>query len=288
MKFNRKIGLIGAGNMGEAFVGAILRAGISDPSMIFVSDINKERLDILDKCYGIKTIDDNSTLFSECGVVILAVKPQQMDLLLSEIAGQKGYHISDRKIVISIAAGITIKKIENFLYSPLNENSKKKLPIIRVMPNTPALVLSGMSGMSSNRYATADDVKIARTILSAMGKVIEFKEDELDAVTALSGSGPAYVFYLVESMIQAGIYAGLDPNDAAILTLTTLKGALALMEERNESPERLRQQVTSPGGTTEAAFKVLEKNGVKQSIIKAIEAATKRSKELSQPTHKLI
>jgi len=281
MELNRRIGVIGAGNMGEAFVGAILRAGISDPSMIFVSDINKERLDILVKRHGIKTIDDNTALFSECGVVILAVKPQQMDLLLSEIAVQKGYHISDRKVVISIAAGITLKKLEDLLYSPLKENSKKKLPIIRVMPNTPALVLSGMSGMSSNRYATADDVKMAREILSSMGKVIEFKEDELDAVTALSGSGPAYVFYLVESMIQAGINIGLDPDDAAILTLTTLKGALKLMEERNESPERLRQQVTSPGGTTEAAFKVLEKNGVKQSLIEAVKAARRRSKELS-------
>ena len=113
-----------------------------------------------------------------------------------------------------------------------------------------------------------------------MGRVIEFKEEELDAVTALSGSGPAYVFYLIESMIEGGIDAGLDPGDAAILTITTLKGALALIEQQNESPELLRRRVTSPGGTTEAAFKVLENNRVKENIIKAIAAAAKRSKEL--------
>jgi len=136
--------------------------------------------------------------------------------------------------------------------------------------------------MSANRYANAEDVKVARTILEPMGIVIEFKEEDLDAVTALSGSGPAYVFYLVEAMIEGGINAGLDPDDAATLTITTLKGALKLLEELNESPELLRRKVTSPGGTTEAAFKVLENNRVKQKIIQALAAAAARSKELSQ------
>lgn len=268
--------------MGEAFVGAILEAGISDPSMVFARDVNQERLDVLDRRYGIKAMDDSATLFSQCALVILAVKPQQMDALLSEITAGKGYAVPDRKIVISIAAGVTLKKIEGHLYSSLEDTSRRRLPIIRVMPNTPALVLSGMSGMSPNRYATADDVATAQKILEAMGRVIVFEEDDLDAVTALSGSGPAYVFYLAESMIQAGVGAGIDPQDAMTLTITTLRGALALMEERKEPPERLRQQVTSPGGTTQAAFGVLEERGVKQSIIDAIEAARTRSKELSR------
>ncbi len=281
-ELKRKIGFLGGGNMAEAFVGAIIRSNISDPSMIYVSDISEERLDILRKTYGISTMNDNFKVFSECDIVILAVKPQQVVQVLSQIADHEGYKIQDRKLLISIAAGFPIRKIEDLLYSPLDEKTRNKLPIIRVMPNTPALVLAGMSGMSANIHATAEDIHITRTILEAMGRVIEFKEEDLDAVTALSGSGPAYVFYLVESMIEGGIAAGLNPEDASILTMTTLKGALKLMEERNESPELLRQKVTSPGGTTEAAFKVLENNGVKQRIIEAIAAAARRSKDLSQ------
>jgi pyrroline-5-carboxylate reductase len=135
--------------------------------------------------------------------------------------------------------------------------------------------------MSANRHASDDDVQIVRSILEALGKVIEFSEEDLDAVTALSGSGPAYVFYFIESMIEGGICVGLEPKDAVTLTIATLKGAVKLMEELNESPELLRRKVTSPGGTTEAALKVLDKNQVKQSIIEAIAAAAKRSKELS-------
>lgn len=278
---NKKTGFIGAGNMGEAFVGAIIKSNLLSPSMIYVSDINEERLDIFRSNYGISAINDNIKLFSKCDILILAVKPQQIDNVLAEITKQKDYMIPDRKLIISIAAGISLQKIEDLLYTPLDEKSRTKLPIIRVMPNTPALVLSGMSGMSANRYASVEDVNIVRTLLEAMGKVLEFDENDLDAVTALSGSGPAYVFYLIESMIEGGINAGLDPNDAYTLTIATLKGSLALMEELNESPETLRKKVTSPGGTTEAAFKILENNGVKQNIIDAIAAAALRSKELS-------
>lgn len=278
---NKKTGFIGAGNMGEAFVGAIIKSNLLSPSMIYVSDINQERLAIFRSNYGISATNDNIKLFSKCDIIILAVKPQLINKVLTEITKQKDYMIADKKLIISIAAGIPLRKIEDLLYTPLDEKSRTKLPIIRVMPNTPALVLSGMSGMSANRYASVEDVNVARTILKAMGKVIEFNEDDLDAVTALSGSGPAYVFYLIESMIEGGINAGLNPNDAYTLTIATLKGSLALIEELNESPETLRKKVTSPGGTTEAAFKILENNRVKQNIIDAIAAATLRSKELS-------
>jgi pyrroline-5-carboxylate reductase len=280
-KLNKKIGLIGAGNMGEAFAGAIIRSGISEPSMVYISDVSRERLDVLNRAYGVCAMHDNFKLFSECDIVIMAVKPQQMDQLLSHIAAQQEYAIPERKLVISIAAGVPIQKIEDLLYTPLDEKSREKLPIIRVMPNTPALVLAGMSGMSPNRHAAVEEIEAARTILEAMGKVIEFKEKDLDAVTALSGSGPAYVFYLIESMIAGGIKLGLDPDDAETLTLATLKGALKLIEEKKESPEVLRRKVTSPGGTTEAAFKVLEGNRVKERIVEAIAAAAMRSKELS-------
>ena len=281
-KINKKIGFIGSGNMGEAFVGALIQTGIFSSSMIYASDISEKRLDILNKTYGISVMKDNFKLFSECEIVILAVKPQHIYQVLSQISEHEDYQIPNRKIVISIAAGIPLRKIEDLLYNTLDNESRERLPIIRVMPNTPALVLAGMSGMSPNKYAKAEDVETIKIILRAIGKVIEFKEEDLDAVTALSGSGPAYVFYIAEAMIEGGIKVGLDPDKAAVLTLTTIQGALKLMEESNESPEILRQKVTSPGGTTEAAFKILDKNRVKQNIIEAIEAAKRRSKELSR------
>jgi len=281
-KLNRKTGFVGSGNMAEAFIGAVIRAGIIPSSMIYASDVNSERLNMLKKTYGISVTDDNSKVFSMCDIVVLAVKPQQMSDVLSQITSRNEYGIERRKIVISIAAGVPLEKLESFLYAPLEKEKSGKLPIIRVMPNTPALVLAGISGMTPNRNAVPDDISTARTILEAMGKVIEFKEEALDAVTALSGSGPAYVFYLVESMIQGGIDMGLDPYDASILTLTTLKGSVALIEEIGESPELLRRRVTSPGGTTEEAFKVLEKKRVKETIIEAMAAAARRSKELSR------
>ena len=281
-KINKKTGFIGAGNMAEAFIGAVTRAGIIPSTMIYASDVNSERLNMLKKTYGISVMDDNFKIFSMCDIIVLAVKPQQMSDVLSHITSRNEYDIERRKIVISIAAGVTLGKLESFLYAPLEREKSGILPIIRVMPNTPALVLAGISGMTPNRNAVPDDICTTRTILEAMGKVIEFKEEALDAVTALSGSGPAYVFYLVESMIQGGIDMGLDPYDASILTLTTLKGSVALIEEIGESPELLRRRVTSPGGTTEEAFKVLDRKRVKETIIEAMAAAARRSKELSR------
>lgn len=279
---NKKIGLIGCGNMGEAIVGAMVKGHIADPAMIMVSDAVMDRLDHIRSTYHVLTTQDNVDVFLENDVVVLAVKPQQMGPLLSDISRHKSYRIAQRKIVISIAAGISLKTIEKTLYAPLEPAARQRLPLIRVMPNTPALVLAGISGMSPNQYATAEDRKVAQTILKAMGSVIEFDEDDLDAVTALSGSGPAYVFYLVESMIAAGVTIGLEAGDAKTLTLATLKGALALLEQREESPEQLRKQVTSPGGTTEAALEVLGRSKVKESIIDAICAAKDRAKALSE------
>jgi len=281
LKSDKKIGFIGAGNMGEAFAGALIRTEIVSPTMICMSDVSTDRLDMMAKTYGINVTSDNFALFSDCDIAVLAVKPQQMTPVLSEIAGHKDYTVRDRKLVISIAAGFPIRKIENILYPQLNEQQREKLPIIRVMPNTPALVLSGMSGMSPNRHADADDIRITRTLLEAMGKVIEFEEEKLDAVTALSGSGPAYIFYMIEAMTEAGIQTGLGADDAAIMTIATMEGAIRLLKERNESPASLRRKVTSPGGTTEAALKVMENNKFKQCIIDAVAAAARRSKELS-------
>ncbi|MBW1892559.1 MAG: pyrroline-5-carboxylate reductase [Deltaproteobacteria bacterium] len=268
--------------MGEAFAGALIKSDISKPSRIYVSDINMERLNELKSTYGVNTTDNNAELFTKSDVVILAVKPQVIEKGLREIAGNKdNLQLSKRKLVISIAAGIKIKTIESVLYNTIDDSFIKHLPIIRVMPNTPALVLSGISAMCGNRNTIAEDLDIVNEILASMGKVIKVEENEMDAVTALSGSGPAYVFYLAEAMMDAGIALGFDPDTAATLTYTTLKGAVNLLEQQNEPPEVLRRKVTSPGGTTEAALRVLQKNRVKENIIEAIKAAAERSSELS-------
>lgn len=282
IKIEKKIGFLGAGNMSEAFIGALIKAGLFSNESILASDINKERLEFLNKHYNISVTNNNCKLFTKSDIVILAVKPQQMAQVLTEITIQKTYAIPKRKLIISIAAGITIKKIEDILYKPLDEKNRKNLPVIRVMPNTPALVLQGMSGLSPNSFATKAEIDTAMTILKATGKALQFSEKYLDAVTALSGSGPAYVFYMVEAMIQGGIEVGLSPDEASALSLETLKGALALMEELKESPEALRQKVTSPGGTTEAAIRVMENGKVKKIIIRAIAAAAQRSRELGE------
>jgi pyrroline-5-carboxylate reductase len=278
---NKNIGIIGGGNMGEAFAGAMIQTGIFQPSFIIISDIMPDRLKILKKTYGINITQDNFMVFDSCDVLILAVKPQQMDDLLTGISKHPHFAVKKRKLIISIAAGITIGKIEHLLYKSLDDNSRKMLPVIRVMPNTPALVLQGMSGMSSNRHARQEEIDMTRKILEAMGHVIEFDEQHIDAVTALSGSGPAYVFYLIESMIAAGMEMNFNYEDAKMLTLNTIKGSVALMEARSDTAEELRKKVTSPGGTTEAAFKILEKNQVKQTFMQAIIAAANRASELS-------
>jgi pyrroline-5-carboxylate reductase len=260
------IGFIGGGNMAEALIKGTLQSGMKD---IMVSEPRDERRAYLEKTYGIKTTSDNKEICTNCTIIILAVKPQNMDDVTAEISGI----ISSDTLIVSIAAGITLSYLSTRL---------KTSKIIRVMPNTPALVLAGMSGMSANANATPEDLATTRTILGALGKVMAFKEADLDAVTALSGSGPAYVFYFIESMIAGGLAAGLEPEAAETLTLQTLKGALKLLRERKEPPEILRRKVTSPGGTTEAALKVMENHQVKQNIVAAIVAAARRSQELSR------
>ena len=277
---HKSIGFIGAGTMGEAMISALIQAGVIAASAITASDVSPDRLDQLKRSYAINVTDDNFSLFSACDIVIMAVKPHYVGTILSSIAASKDYRIVNRKLVISIAAGIPISKIEKCLYPPLDATSCSHLPIIRVMPNTPSLVMAGMSGMSPNGYATPDDLADAERILKSMGNVIEFKEADLDAVTAVSGSGPAYIFYYIESMIEAGVKSGLSLADTSELVLTTIKGAVKLLEDRGDSPEHLRKLVTTPGGTTEAALKVLETRHFKQSIVDAIAAATTKAREI--------
>ncbi|MBS3809015.1 MAG: pyrroline-5-carboxylate reductase [Desulfobacterales bacterium] len=281
---NQKIGFIGAGNMAEAMIGAILRAGLAAPENIRISDASTKRRDEVQNAYNVSAAADNPEIVISCGIVVLSVKPQIIDDVLQELAQSCGFKdLSVKRLFISIAAGIPISRIEKHLYNGLPEEAKNCLPVIRVMPNTPALVGAGMSGMCANACADKSDLETARKILSVMGKVIVTQEDKMDAVTAVSGSGPAYGFYLLEAMIDAGVKLGLERETASELAQTALFGALRLIEEQKETPESLRTKVTSPGGTTEAAIRVLDQNNVKEAISAAIAAAAQRSRSLSAP-----
>ncbi|MDY6837999.1 MAG: pyrroline-5-carboxylate reductase [Thermodesulfobacteriota bacterium] len=280
-KLGKKVGFIGAGNMGEAMINGLIKSALCEARQVWASDVRDARLRQLAGTYNINTTEDNIEVFDKVDILVLAVKPQQMDDVLDGLARALPQAVQGVKLIVSIAAGIPIKRIEERLYPPLDQNAKGLLPIIRVMPNTPALVLAGMAGMSGNSYAKDADLNDARAILEAIGTVIEFDEKDLDAVTALSGSGPAYVFYVIEALVEAGAGLGLRPSHALRLTLETMKGAVRLLEETAETPASLRKKVTSRGGTTEAALQVLDSHGTKGHIMEAIGAAARRSRELS-------
>lgn len=278
-----RIGFIGAGNMAGAMIGAMIRSGRAAPSSLFISDVSTEKARLLQQSTGVVILNDNAAVVRHCDTVIFAVKPQQLDdvlLNLTDVCVFK--NIRGRKRLMSIIAGAPIRRFEAALYAGLDEDVKCLLPILRVMPNTPALVGKGVSGLCGNSVATSEDLAAAQTLLSAMGQVIRCQETAMDGITALSGSGPAYCFYFLEAMIEAGVQLGFSMEDAATLTTATFEGALALLENQKLPPQALRKNVTSPGGTTEAAVAVLENRSVKQAIRDAIFAAASRSRELSR------
>ncbi|MCF8029228.1 MAG: pyrroline-5-carboxylate reductase, partial [Desulfobacteraceae bacterium] len=237
----------------------------------------------LAETYGVTPAADNTRIVADCDIVVLAVKPQGMNEMLNDLDKAGAFKsLSGRRLFISIAAGIPISGIEGFIYAGRPDDDKKRMPIVRVMPNTPALIGAGMSGMCANAFAEPADIEIAKNLLSAMGRVIVFAEDKMDAVTAVSGSGPAYGFYVLEAMIEAGRNLGLERSEASVLAQAALSGALALVEYQNETPEVLRARVTSPGGTTEAATRVLEEKDVKGAFVDAIAAAAERARQLSR------
>jgi pyrroline-5-carboxylate reductase len=279
---DKSIGFIGAGNMAEAMINGLVTSSLCRPDRIWASDLREARLSQLEKQYGIHTTTDNRTVFQQSDILVLAVKPQHMDQVLEEIAKTLPGSLTGVKMIISIAAGIPIRKIEGHLYPPMDQDAKGLLPIVRVMPNTPALVRAGISGMTGNAYVKETDMQDARAVLEAVGEVILFEEKDLDAVTAMSGSGPAYVFYFIEAFTEVGTRLGLRPSHALRLTLETFKGAVKLLEETAEAPSSLRTKVTSRGGTTEAALAVMEKHDIKGRLMEAVEAAARRSKQLRE------
>ncbi|MBT3271674.1 MAG: pyrroline-5-carboxylate reductase [Spirochaetales bacterium] len=270
------IGFIGAGNMAEAFIKGIVSSGMYSPTAVMASDLRTERLKYLEDEYGIKTTTDNSVLAAESAIVFLSVKPQSMVKMLDGIAGK----LRDDVLVISIAAGITT----SYLASRLGD-----VPIIRTMPNTPAMVDEGATAIF-NRNASDEALERAVKLFDAVGKTVVLDDENLlDAVTAVSGSGPAYFFLLMEEMVRSAEELGIPPRAAEELVYQTAKGAGVLAMRayaRNESPAELRRKVTSPGGTTEAAMRVFREGNFGGNVFGAIARARDRGKELSEEVEK--
>ncbi|KAA0257316.1 pyrroline-5-carboxylate reductase [Deferribacter autotrophicus] len=271
----KKIGFIGAGNMATALIKGILKSGLVPPEDIYASDINIEKLDALRNEYGINTIfKDNVKLVSNVDIVVLAVKPQIIDRILKEI----DHAVDESKLIISIAAGISTDYIERTV--------GKELRVIRSMPNTPALVLQGATAICSGIHATEEDIKLAYEIFKAVGLVVIVDETQLDAVTGLSGSGPAYIFMIIEALSDAGVKMGLSREVALKLSAQTVLGSAKLLLETGMHPGRLKDMVTSPGGTAIAGLHTLEQGGLRTTLINAVEAATNRSIELGRKNGK--
>ncbi len=263
-----KVVFIGAGNMAEAIVSGMVAGNFCAPEKIVLTDVRPDRLRTLEKEYGITTSMDNGVV-QNAEIVVLSVKPQAMGDVLEKIAPV----LRKETLVISIAAGIPCAKIEAAL-----EGERR---VVRVMPNTPALIGQGAAAIAAGTYADEADLEVAEAILQCVGLTVRVEENELDAVTALSGSGPAYVFYLLEAMLAAAEEMGLKPDAARTLALQTVEGAARLMKDTGESAAALRERVTSKGGTTEAAIHMLNDENVKGAIVKALRAAHDRSVELS-------
>ena len=268
---DKKIGVIGTGNMGEALVSGLVSSGSSNPENIICTDVRESRLESVKKKYGVVTTKDNIEAVKASEIVIYAVKPQIIASVLSETASV----LDMSKLIISIAAGVPLAAIESCL--------KKDLRLIRVMPNIAAFVKESASVLAAGKNASQNDIKLAMVIFDSMGKSIFIKENILmDAITGLSGSGPAYIFLIVDAMADAGVKVGLSREDALFLSIQTVLGAAKLLMETKEHPMRLKDMVTSPGGTAIAGIHTLEKGGLRTTLIDAVEAATKRSKELGE------
>ncbi len=261
------LGIIGCGNMANAIVKGLSvdKAGFQD---ILVNDINEEKALTFRREYGVKAVD-YQTLWKECAAVILAVKPYQV----KEVLNLGRSHWRPEQLIISIAAGIKLANME--------AATDNLLPVIRVMPNTPCLVGQGITAVAAGSKAAEAEVDLAMRIFNSLGTVVKIDEKYMDAVTAVSGSGPAYVFLVVEAFMNAALQIGLDINLARELVIKTMKGSLEMLEQSGEHPAVLRQDVSSPGGTTIAGIRKLEENGVRKAFFDAVEMAYNRSIELS-------
>ncbi|WP_031513476.1 pyrroline-5-carboxylate reductase [Desulfofalx alkaliphila] len=263
------IGFLGGGVMAESLIGGLIKNGIVKPEKIFVSDPDEERLQLLKEKTGIKTVADNLQLTQSAQLLIIAVKPQ----VISEVLADIKQNIKAEHSVISFVAGISTDYIESYLGGT---------PVVRVMTNTACLVSEGASALCGGKYAESKHIDIAKTIFSSVGKVVTVKEELLDAVTGLSGSGPAYMYVILEALIDAGVRVGLPRKVATALTTQTMLGAAKMVLETGEHPGRLKDMVITPGGTTSAGMYALEDGGLRVTLMNAVMAATEQSKQMSK------
>ena len=261
------VAILGAGVMGETLLSGLLRAGRA-PDDVVITERRADRAAQLAERYGVKALE-NPEAVAMADTVVLVVKPQDIAELLTEIRD----HLPSGALVVCIAAGITTGFVE--------ERLRPGVAVVRVMPNTPALVDEGMAAISPGSHCDAEHLARAEALLAATGKVIQVPEHHQDAVTAISGSGPAYIFYVVEAMIEAGVLLGLPRATATDMVIQTLYGAATMLKETRQHPTVLREQVSSPAGTTMAALRELDDHKVRAAFLTAMVAARDRSRELS-------
>lgn len=264
---NKKVGFLGAGNMAGALIKGLIHANAVAPQSIVASDVREERLAQLAKEHGIRTTADNHALVRDVDVLVLAVKPQAIDKVLAAIENDV-----KSQLVISVAAGVPLVALEARLPPGTH--------VVRSMPNTAAIVLAGATAIAPGTHATDEDVAVARALFRAVGEVVTLEEAQLDAVTGLSGSGPAYVMVMIEALADGGVKVGLHRDTALLLAAQTVFGSAKLLLETGEHPGRLKDMVTSPGGTAIAGLHTLESGGLRRTLIDAVEAATTRAAEL--------
>jgi len=266
--YDKELGLIGVGNMGTALLKGVLSSNTIDKEKTIIYDVREEVIKNRIQDFNVKAVSSNTELVQQVKFIIIAVKPQNIDSVLEEI----GPKLSEDQILISIAAGVTLDYIKKFI--------GKNIGLVRVMPNTPALVGEGASAIAHNKNVTENDLKYVKKILNSVGKVVELEEKHIDAVTGLSGSGPAYVFIIIEALADGGVKMGLPRNIALKLAAQTVLGAAKMVIETGMHPGELKDMVASPGGTTITALHELEKGNLRATLISAVEAATLKSKSM--------
>jgi len=263
----RMIAIIGGGRMGEAIVAGLISAKAADAASIVVAEPDTERHAVFE-AHGVRCVRDGHDAVQGAGIVILAVKPQVIEAVLAHLADD----VPSSARVVSIAAGVRCARLEALL--------PEGVTVVRVMPNTPALVGAGMSVVSGGTHASAEQIEEIRTLFEALGSAIVLDERYQDAATAISGSGPAYVALFIDALARAGVRQGLSRDVSQQLATQTLRGTVELLERTGKHPEELVDAVSSPGGTTIAAIEALEKKGFRASVAEAVEAAVRRAKEL--------
>jgi pyrroline-5-carboxylate reductase len=270
MRKTQNIAFLGAGNMAEALVSGMLKAQLASPANISATDISTKRLEYFQQTFQVQGVSDNAEATKQADIIIVCVKPQVMDSVLSEIKGE----LSRNSLVISVAAGYPLTRIQGHIGS--------LIPLVRAMPNTPAVIQEGVTALTGSPGLSIHHLQLAQTIFESVGKVVTVEESLMDAVTGLSGSGPAYIYLVIEALTDGGVRVGLPRSVAGILATQTVLGAARMALQTGEHPAILKDRVTSPGGTTIAGLQQLEAGGLRATFMNAVEAATQRSRELGQ------